>query len=66
MKYFIIVIEKQIEDMHINCFNSFFASGDLLSADNLCQQFGTRSGPSETTCAVLVGAIMRNNSVKLF
>ena len=27
--------------------NSFTASGDLSSADNLCKQFGPRSGPTK-------------------
>ena len=29
------------------CFHSFLDSGDLSSADNLCKQLGTRSGPTE-------------------
>ena len=28
-------------------FNSLAARGDLSSADNLCKQFGPRSGPTE-------------------
>ena len=37
------------------CFlNSFDASGDLSSSDNLCKQFGPRSGPTE--CRSLSGS----------
>ena len=37
--------EYDYDDITMN--NSFFASGDLSSTDNLCKQFGPRSGPTE-------------------
>ena len=36
------------EENTLSPVNSFLASGDLLSADNLCIQFGPRSGATES------------------
>ena len=38
----------QILFVYFFLFNSFLASSDLLSADNLCKQFVPRLGPTES------------------
>ena len=39
---------KWVSECPVNVLlNSFLASGDLSSADNLCKQFGPSSGPTE-------------------
>ena len=44
----LLVFAKNLPDYQVmfGVVNSFLASGDLSSADNLCKQFGPRSGPT--------------------
>ena len=48
-----VVYYEDMKEVTLNSFiasgdlNSFIASGDFSSADNLCKQFGLKSGPTE-------------------
>ena len=53
----IIVLISPEKYMFWVLFNSFPASGDLLSADNLYKQFGPRSGPKKRSDQIWIQTV---------